>query len=74
MSNELAKDLLEAIVVYNRVKNGDSGDAEHDAGVEMQNAAIAYLRSEAINNVDLTDLVASFGDTLDEDVEKDEEE
>ena len=71
MSIETATELLDSIVAYNKVKNGDSGDAEHDAGVDLQNAAIAHLRAEAGSSVDLAELVDSFGDTLDEDVDAD---
>jgi hypothetical protein len=72
MSLVTAKELLEAIVAYNKVKNGDSGDAEHDAGVELQNAAIAHVRAEAGGSIDLAELVDSYGDTLDEDVDEDD--
>jgi hypothetical protein len=72
MSLATAKELLEAIVAYNRVKDGDSGDAERDAGGEMQAAAITHLRDEAGRSVELAELIDNFGDTLDEYVEEEE--
>jgi hypothetical protein len=70
-----ATNLLEAIVAFNKVKNGDSGDAEYDAGVELQDAALAHLRAEADESAstEKQNQINSFGDTLDNDVEDDEE-
>jgi hypothetical protein len=72
MSLDSAALLLESIVAYNRVKDGDSGDAERDAGGEMQAAAIAHLRLEAGSSVELAELVDGFGETLDEPVDDEE--
>jgi hypothetical protein len=70
MSLATAKELLEAIVAYNKVKDGDSGDAEHDAGNDLQAAAIEHLRDEAVHSADISELVNSYGEILDNDVEE----
>jgi len=42
-----AEAVLEAITAFRIAANGDSGDDEHDAGVELAYAVEAYLRNEA---------------------------
>ena len=69
MSIETAKALLGAIVAYNKVKDGDSGDAERDAGGDLQAMAISHLQAEAARNVDLAELVDSYRETLNHDPE-----
>jgi hypothetical protein len=58
-----AQKLLESIRLFNIAKDGDSGDEEHDAAVEMQHAAIAYLKTD-IRDVALAELIDSYGDRL----------
>ena len=59
MFNE-AKDLLEAIKKFEISTDGDSNDEEHDAAVEMADAAHAFLRKTAERNVELAELVDQF--------------
>ena len=73
MSLYTARNLMEGIVIYNQAKDGDSGDAERDAGGDLQAAAIAHLTEEAGRSVDLAELIDSFGDTLDAYVEEEVE-
>jgi hypothetical protein len=67
MFYEAAKDLLNSIEKFHLKANGDSGDAEHDAAVEMANAALAFVKqSSARNDVHIADL----GDIWSERIEK----
>lgn len=66
MSLDTAKELLTAIVKYNKAKDGPSGDAERDAGGDLQTAAMSHLRAEAPVSHGLPRLMAEFEPLLDE--------
>jgi hypothetical protein len=38
-------------------KEGDSGDAEYDAAVEMEDASKAFLRAASARNIELAELI-----------------
>ncbi len=73
MSMETAKELLKSIVKYNKHKDGDSGDAERDAGGELQTAAINHLRAEAGRSVELAEMFDEFERLLGGDVSEEAE-
>jgi hypothetical protein len=67
MSLDTQRNLLKAIVKYNKVKDGPSGDAERDAGGELQAAAVDHLRNEASFTVvpEVAEMLAEFEPLLD---------
>jgi hypothetical protein len=69
MSLDTAQVLLNAIVKYNKLKDGSSGDAERDAGGELEAAAIDHLRSEAGRSIELAEMVDQVAHSLNEDVD-----
>ena len=52
-----AKDLIKAIKKFDKAKDGDSGDEEYDAAVEMEDASKAFMRAVAARNVALAELI-----------------
>lgn len=71
MSYETAKDLLEAISKYNKATDGPSGDAELEAGIDMRDCALAFLRSQGGLSVDMADLIDSYDREDQDEVEND---
>ena len=64
MSLETAKVLLKSIVRYNQVKDGPSGNAEREAGRDLQTAATDHLLSEGQQSIELADMIVSFAISL----------
>ena len=54
---EAAKALIDAIKKYDVAVEGDSGDAEYDAAVEMEDASKAFLRAASARNIELAELI-----------------
>jgi hypothetical protein len=52
-----AKSLIKAIKEFDVVKEGDSGDAEYDAALEMEEASKAFLRAASARNIELAELI-----------------
>ena len=52
-----AKCLIKAIKEFDVVKEGDSGDAEYDAALEMEEASKAFLRAASARNIELAELI-----------------
>lgn len=61
-----ATDLLDAIVAFEKAKEGDSGDAEFDAACEMRDAALKYLRGSAQGNAAVVDLITRYDAVFDQ--------
>jgi hypothetical protein len=55
-----AEILLKACLNYAKAADGDSNDAEHDAALDMQSAAIGFLRSAAAGDGRLTALIDKY--------------
>jgi hypothetical protein len=52
-----AKSLIKTIKEFDVVKEGDSGDAEYDAALEMEDASKAFLRAASARNIKLAELI-----------------
>jgi hypothetical protein len=52
-----AKSLIKAIKRFDVAKEGDSGDAEYDAALEMEDASKAFLRVASARNIELAELI-----------------
>lgn len=59
-----AEDLWKAIVKFREVKDGDSGDEEHDAAIDMMNCAEEYLLASC--GKEMTELADMYGFIIDE--------
>jgi hypothetical protein len=55
-----AEILLKACLNHVKAADGASNDAEHDAALDMQSAAIGFLRSAAAGDVRLTALIDKY--------------
>ena len=52
-----AKCLIKTIKEFDVAKEGDSGDAEYDAALEMEDASKAFLRAASARNIELAELI-----------------
>jgi hypothetical protein len=52
-----ARELIAAIKKYDIVKDGDSGDAEYDAGCDLRDAAKAFLFTTSARDIALAELI-----------------
>jgi len=52
-----AKDLIKAIKTFDEAADGDSGDAEYEASIEMRNAARTYLIAACVRDVEQIELI-----------------
>ena len=66
MQFEAAEALLKSIVKFNEVKDGDSGDDEHDAAVELRDDAFNYLLASTGRDVELSELIDRYKLLIDE--------
>jgi hypothetical protein len=55
-----ATPVFDSIRAFNKASDGDSGDAEFDAALEMRDSILEYLRSNPERSITLAALVDQF--------------
>jgi hypothetical protein len=68
------KQYLEAVVDYEVAVDGDSDDAELEAGNVMRDAGIALVRVIAGRDIAVAELLDAFDNKADDPLEEDEED